>query len=415
VDMAKVKWYREGSKDSGWIYYKKHPTRKHGIPFDKYRRAEYQHQGKRISINFGWESKGWTLLKCQSKLQEYKENARAGKSPISLKEEREIEARKKAEEQAMLDEQKKAETTFSEVWEKYKDQATSDRGEKAIKNESGFYKNWIEPELANIPMKNISPFHIEKIKSKMSKKGRAPRTIEQTLAITRQVFNYARKNDLFMGDNPVSKVKIPRTDNRRVRFLSHDEAETLLAELMKKSQQVHEMALMSLHTGARAGEIFSLTWGCVDLEAGTMLLKDTKNTASRTAFMTQAVKDMLAGIKPDNPGRDDLVFPGLGGVKIVQISKTFKRTVDDLFNKGVDDPRQRVFFHSLRHTYASWLVMEGIDLYRVKELLGHKDLTMTQRYAHLAPDSLRGAVNILEDALMKKKNDAVEKISQKAK
>ncbi len=70
--MAKVKWYREGSKDSGWIYYKKHPTRKHGIPFDKYRRAEYQHQGKRISINFGWESKGWTLLKCQGKLQEYK-------------------------------------------------------------------------------------------------------------------------------------------------------------------------------------------------------------------------------------------------------------------------------------------------------------------------------------------------------
>jgi integrase len=239
----------------------------------------------------------------------------------------------------------------------------------------------------------------------MTKKGRTPRSIEYTLAIIRQVFNYARRNDLFMGDNPVSKVKIPRTDNRRVRFLTHEEADTLLTKLVEKSKQVHDIALMSLHTGARAGEIFSLTWGCVDLEAGTMLLKDTKNTASRTAFMTQAVKDMLTDIKPDHAGRDDLVFPGMGGVKIVQISKTFKRTVDELFNKGVDDPRERVFFHSLRHTYASWLVMEGVDLYRVKELLGHKDLTMTQRYSHLAPDSLRGAVNILEAALKPKEEN----------
>jgi site-specific recombinase XerD len=91
--------------------------------------------------------------------------------------------------------------------------------------------------------------------------------------------------------------------------------------------------------------------------------------------------------------------------------------VDDLFNKGVDDPRQRVFFHTLRHTYASWMVMEGVDLYTLKELLGHKDLTMTQRYAHLAPDTLRGAVNVLEQALKPKKEKdkaKVVRIQQKA-
>jgi integrase len=337
-----------------------------------------------------------------------KQNRITGDGPATLKEQRQIAEQKKAE-------QKRAEITFSEVWDRYKPQAIADRGEKAIKNESGLYKNWIEPELAGIPMKSISPFHIEKIKSKMAKAGRAPRSIEYVLAIIRQAFNYARKNDLFAGDNPVSKVKIPRTDNRRVRFLTHDEADTLLTSLMKKSKQVHDMALMSLHTGGRAGEIFSLTWGCVDLEAGTMLLKDTKNTASRTAFMTQAVKDMLASIKPDQAGRDDLVFPGRGGVRMVQISKTFKRSVDDLFNDGVDDPRERVFFHSLRHTYASWLVMEGVDLYRVKELLGHKDLAMTARYAHLAPDTLRGAVNILEEALKPKEQKGnVISLQQKA-
>lgn len=128
--------------------------------------------------------------------------------------------------------------------------------------------------------------------------------------------------------------------------------------------------------------------------------------------MTQTVKDMLADIKPDQAGRDDLVFPGRGGVKIVQMSQTFKRQADKLFNKGVDDPRQRVFFHTLRHTYASWLVTEGVDLYRVKELLGHKDLTMTQRYAHLAPDTLRNAVHVLEQALMPKKEKDTADIVQ---
>jgi integrase len=403
--MANYKWKK--TKHKG-LESRDHATRKHGVKKDKFYRYRIQIDGERIRESFGWLSEGWTIEKCLVEIARLKQNRITGDGPATLKEQRQIAEQKKAE-------QKRAETTFSEVWDRYKPQAIADRGEKAIKNESGLYKNWIEPELAGIPMKSISPFHIEKIKSKMAKAGRAPRSIEYVLAIIRQAFNYARKNDLFAGDNPVSKVKIPRTDNRRVRFLTHDEADTLLTSLMKKSKQVHDMALMSLHTGGRAGEIFSLTWGCVDLEAGTMLLKDTKNTASRTAFMTQAVKDMLASIKPDQAGRDDLVFPGRGGVRMVQISKTFKRSVDDLFNDGVDDPRERVFFHSLRHTYASWLVMEGVDLYRVKELLGHKDLAMTARYAHLAPDTLRGAVNILEEALKPKEQKGnVISLQQKA-
>jgi integrase len=332
---------------------------------------------------------------------------KAGKTPTSLKEEREIEARQNAEAQTLLDDQKRAEITLSEVWDRYKAQAIADRGERALRTEAGLYKNWIADPLGKIPVKDISPFHLEKIKSEMAKAGRAAQTIEYALGVIRGVFNYAKRMDLFAGDNPVSKVKIPKADNRRVRFLTHEEADTLLTELMKKSKPVHDMALLSLHTGMRAGEIFSLTWGCVDLETGTMLLKDTKNKSSRTAFMTQAVKDMLAGIKPGHAGRDDLLFPGKGGVVKPQVSRTYYDVANELFNQGVDDPRQRVTFHSLRHTFASWLVMEGVDLYRVKELLGHKDLTMTQRYSHLAPDSLRGAINVLEKALKpKRKSDS---------
>jgi integrase len=390
--MANYKWKK--TKHRG-LEYRDHATRKHGVKKDRFYRYRIQIDGERIRESFGWLSEGWTLEKCLVEIARLKQNRITGEGPATLKEQREIAEQKKAE-------QRQAEILFSEVWDKYQKQAKADRGESSLTREASLYLHWIEPALANIPMKDVSPFHIEKIKSKMAKKGRAPRSVEYTLAIIRQVFNYAKRTDLFTGDNPVSKVKIPRTDNRRVRFLTHEEADTLLAELMKKSKQVHDMALLSLHTGMRAGEIFGLTWGCVDLDAGTLLLKDTKNKASRTAFMTQAVKDMLAEIMTGDAGMDDLVFPGRNGVKMVQMSKTFKRTVDSLFNEGVDDPRQRVTFHSLRHTFASWLVMEGVDLYRVKELLGHKDLTMTQRYSHLAPDSLRGAVNILEAALKPK-------------
>ena len=70
--------------------------------------------------------------------------------------------------------------------------------------------------------------------------------------------------------------------------------------------------------------------------------------------------------------------------------------MDAMFNEGVEDARQRVSFHTLRHTFASWLVQRGVDLYKVKELMGHEDIKMTMRYAHLAPEGLRKAAAVIE-------------------
>ncbi len=88
---SKTKWAKTGSKETGVLYFKKHPTRKKGVKFDRYHRAEYQFKGKRIAINFGWVSDGWTELKCLNKLKFYKSNAKNNLKAISLKEEREIE------------------------------------------------------------------------------------------------------------------------------------------------------------------------------------------------------------------------------------------------------------------------------------------------------------------------------------
>jgi integrase len=87
---------------------------------------------------------------------------------------------------------------------------------------------------------------------------------------------------------------------------------------------------------------------------------------------------------------DELLFPSKTGNQAQWLSKSFRIAVEALgFNKGITDPRERVTFHTLRHTFASWAVIVGVPLYTVGKALGHKTLTMTQRYAHLAPDSHR--------------------------
>jgi len=74
------------------------------------------------------------------------------------------------------------------------------------------------------------------------------------------------------------------------------------------------------------------------------------------------------------------------------------------FNNGVTDPRQKVTFHTLRHTFASWLAMQGTPILTIKELLGHQSLAMTERYSHLSPDQKKDAVNGIE-AIFTKERD----------
>ena len=95
-----------------------------------------------------------------------------------------------------------------------------------------------------------------------------------------------------------------------------------------------------------------------------------------------------------------MVFKSNKGEQVTEISNTFAKTVDNLgFNNNIKDRRQKIVFHSLRHTYASWLVMTGADLYTVQTLMGHSTLLMTQRYSHLAPDHLKKAVDVMEKSI----------------
>lgn len=394
-----ARWIK--SKHPG-IRYREHDTRRHGVGNkpDRYYTIFYKLYGKMVEEAVGWASQGMTEKKATAILAELHENHRRGTGPRTLKEKRVLGAAER-QEQEEQDKQDAADNlTFSTIFQtKYLPHTQANRrNPRSWKSEESLFRLWIGPVIGDKPLGDIAPFDLEKIKKVMTNAGRAGRSIVYALAVVRQVFNYALTNDLYTGKNPAGpagKVKRPTTDNKRLRYLSREEAAALLAELATMSRDVHGMALLSIHTGMRAGEVFSLTWADVDLAGGVLLLKDTKSNKNRPAFMTEAVKAMLQARTKSAPA--GLVFPGRNGVKIEQASDTFNRAVDKLgLNEGITDRRQRVTFHTLRHTFASWLVESGTDIYTVQELLGHSDLKLTARYAHIGENSLRAAVQRLE-------------------
>jgi integrase len=222
--------------------------------------------------------------------------------------------------------------------------------------------------------------------------------------LVREIFNKAIAWKKYQGQHPLRGVKMPTLNNRRERFLSHEEADKLLTELKTVSQSVHDQALLSLHCGLRAGEIFNLRGQDLDFENGIIRIMDPKNKTNRTAYMTQATRERLKERIPKEA--NELIFKDRWHKgQIAAVSKTFENAVEELgFNKGVEDPRQRVVFHTLRHTFASWLAIQGTPILTIKELMGHKSLSMTERYAHLSPDMKRDATLDLEASFNKSRN-----------
>lgn len=392
------------------VRYREHKTRKHGIKPDQYFFIRYQKDGKRKEEGVGWASEGWTPSKVALKLAELKAAATTGEGESRLSDARAKVEAGKQQEQARREQEEKDNMPLSVYFDDiYYPAISQEKKQSAHVREESLFRLWLRPTIGTKPFKDISTFDLERLKKAMHKAGRAPRSVEYALTTLGQIFRHAERLGYFHGDIPTTKVKKPKYDNKRVRFLSCDEAHTLLEILKGKSQETYEMALVSLHCGLRAGEVFSLTWKDVDLDHGLITLLDTKSSKTRTVSITADVKTFL--MAKDKASKQDLVFPDRKNAGIrKKISKSFPRSVTEAgLNEGIEDRRQLVTFHTLRHTFASWLVMEGISLYDIKELLGHATLTMTERYAHLAPGRNKKAATTM-DKIFQKKADPESKV-----
>ena len=392
-----MKWkYLEGVKG---IRYREHPTRKHGIHPDRYFTICYQHQGKRVEEGFGWLSEGRTLKKAMKRLDDLREAAKDPEiknpdgtpKPTRLSEAREAEKERREREAEEKARQEKDALTFGEFFQKtYLPIAKTSKKTSSYINEKGQFKKWIEPAIGEIPLKDIRPLHLEKLKKTLLDAGKSPRTIQYIFATVRGVWNTAKKHRVIEGDSPTKSVKRPRVENRRIRFLTTEEAQTLLEDLQGRDLATWRMAVISISTGLRAGEIFGLRWKNLDRGKGLLWVMDSKSGKSRAVYMPDQVKDLFQGMTPGEP--EELIFPGPGGKVLREIPMPFRTAVKKLdLNAGITDRRERFSFHSLRHTAASFLIQSGVDLYTVKEILGHGSIALTERYSHLADTALKEA------------------------
>jgi integrase len=241
----------------------------------------------------------------------------------------------------------------------------------------------LNSEFEKYDLQNVTTWIIEKWKSKRKEEVK-PATVNRELALLKHMFTKAIEWGK-VKDNPARKVKLLKGEIKRVRFLMPDEIRTLLSNC---ADHLRPIVTVALHTGMRKGELLSLQWDQVNFEQKIITLEDTKNRERRDVPMNETVRTTLMGMER----KGSHIFCNGSGETFLNVRRSFETAVR---KSGIEDFR----FHDLRHTFASNLVMEGIDIMTIKELMGHKDLTMTLRYSHLAPNHKMRAVNILDQVM----------------
>ena len=192
--------------------------------------------------------------------------------------------------------------------------------------------------------------------------------------------------------NPV-RYQWLRAEPPRLRYLTRLEAADLIACAESLRSDLADFIRLALHTGCRKNELLTLKWSDVSMERRYILLRpeQTKSNRRRAIPLNKTALQALERLKDGN--QTQWVFArrknGKTGERVKALDWLFRKAVNFA---GIEDFR----IHDLRHTFASWLVSEGVELVKVRDLLGHTSIKMTERYAHLMPDRLHDAVEILD-------------------
>ncbi|HME69209.1 MAG TPA: site-specific integrase [Myxococcota bacterium] len=206
--------------------------------------------------------------------------------------------------------------------------------------------------------------------------GLKPATVNRHLDLVKATLHRAAREWGALATPPF--VRSVPEKNQRTRFLSDEEEALLLAS---SPPYLRDLLVFLLDTGARVGEALGLVWGDVDLDRtpnGVAFFLETKSDKPRGVPLTRRARATLAARASHGPPPADFVFtrPPLAGQRLEwdAVKTAFRRARE---RTGLRD----VTLHTLRHTYASRLVLRGVSLYQVQKLLGHSSPIMTQRYA----------------------------------
>src|SRR5215813_7014428 len=357
LEMAKGIYVRKGKKGD-FTYY-----------------IRYQYQGKDIKECVGRKSRGFTKEMAKDALK-----ARLGEI---------------AKGRFNLDKTRKP-IPFSRLVERYREYGASTKRAWAVE------KYRLEPFaklFGETPLSQITTWQIEKWKAERRKKVK-PGTVNRELTVIKHMFTKAIEWGM-TTTNPATAVKRLPINDQRTRFLTEAEIQKLLLACEKEitSPWLLSLVTLALNTGMRQGELLNLKWEGVNFERGVISVLQPKTMRWKTIAMNEAAREALNWLNEHRYGDYLLMWPWGDRVGRTTAYDAFKEACSAA---GIKDFR----FHDLRHTFASHLVMAGVDLVTVKDLMGHVGINMTVRYSHLAPEHKAQAVAKLGNRFAGLKSDA---------
>ncbi|MDA2921308.1 site-specific integrase [Desulfobacterota bacterium AH_259_B03_O07] len=235
-------------------------------------------------------------------------------------------------------------------------------------------------------LNRITPGDIDDYKS-FRLKDVKPASVNRELATLRHIFNLAKRDKKFYGDNPVSVSGLLSEDNHRDRILTPDEETRLMDH---SAPHLQPILFTALNTGMRKGEILSLKWDCVDFDNNLFIITALNNKGKKTKRIpiNSYLRKMILELKLKNSSKSEYVFLGDTEAPIKNISTAFNNACWRANIKGLR-------FHDLRHTAGTRMLESNVNIVAISEILGHSSIDITKkRYLH--PDnSLRDAVEKL--------------------
>lgn len=175
----------------------------------------------------------------------------------------------------------------------------------------------------------------------------------------------------------------------RLRYLEKHQATTLLNHAHNLRPDLAAFIRLALNTGCRKTELLTLKWTDINTDRRFLILRPENTKTNKRRIIPLNAGALLALQHQKNGNKTEWVFARTDGQRVKTYNWLFKKAIN---LAGIEDFR----IHDLRHTFASWLVSEGVELIKVRDLLGHSSIKMTERYAHLMPDRLLSAVSVLD-------------------
>lgn len=275
--------------------------------------------------------------------------------------------------------------TFKEAAQEYLDRQKSLLSPKEYERQASILEKHLKPFFAG-KLGDISRRRVEEYVTLRSRKC-SPATVRKEIGVLKHLLTWAIGGGM-IPSNPAAKITMPRLPAGRLRYLQPTELQAVVEHC---PPWIRPVVLLAVATGMRRGEILGLRWLDVDLLHRQVNLPQTKNGKGRTLYLNEMALDVFRSLALDSETRPEEPVFGLEATP-EEVSMCFMRACR---KAGVMD----FHFHDLRHTHATWLRQSGVQLDEIARQLGHSDLRMTQRYAHLGASQVRDAVCRLDSIL----------------